>query len=104
MHLTEKAVGEGFSERDEEAVRVLAGFAGVAIDHASPYTRLKSCHSELRRAMDPLDATMWIARAVGGETGLGLTLRPVAKRGRAVASACGLAIEHQRGDWTRTSG
>ena len=97
MHLTEKAVGEEFSERDEEAVQVLAGFAGVAIDHARPYTRLKSCHSELRRAMDPLDATMWIARAVGGETGLGLTLGPVAKRGRAVVSARALAIEHQRG-------
>ena len=82
---------------------MLARFAGVAIDHACPYTRL-SCHSELRQAMDPLDATMRIARAIGGGTGLGLTVRPVAKRGRAVSSARGLAIEHQRGDWTRTSG
>ena len=47
--------------------------------------------------MDPLDATMRIARAVGAETGLELTSRPVAKRGRAVASARGLAIEHQAG-------
>lgn len=83
---------------------MLARFAGVAIDHACRYTRLKSCHSELRRAMDPLDATMRIARAVGAETGLELTSRPVAKRGRAVASARGLAIEHQRRDWTGTSG
>ena len=46
----------GGSERTQEAVQLLAQFAGVAIDHACPYTRLGSCHSELRRAMDPLDA------------------------------------------------
>ena len=34
VHLTEKAGGERFSERDEEAVQPLAGFTGVAIDHA----------------------------------------------------------------------
>ena len=33
-YLTEKTGGEAFSERDEEAGLPLAGFAGVAIDHA----------------------------------------------------------------------
>ena len=81
---------------------MLARFGG-AIDHACPYTRLKSCHSELRRALDALDATMRIARAVGGETGLEVILGPVAKRGRAVVSARTPAIEREH-DWTGTSG
>ena len=34
LYLTEKAGGEEFSERDEAAVQLRAGFAGVAIDHA----------------------------------------------------------------------
>ena len=53
----EKAGGEECSERDEQAVQLLAGFAGVAIDRARPYTGLKACHSELRRATDALKAT-----------------------------------------------
>ena len=53
----EKAGGEEFSERDEQAVQLVAGFAGVAIDQPRPYTGLKCCHSELRRAKDGLDPT-----------------------------------------------
>jgi hypothetical protein len=98
----EKAGGEEFSERDE-AVQSLAGFAGVASDHARPYTGLKSCHSESRRAMDALDAMMRLARAVGDEIDLEVILGPVAKRGRAVVSTRTLAIEREH-DWTGTSG
>ena len=82
LYLTEKAGGEEFSERDEEAVQWRAGFAGVAIDHARPYPDLKSCHSELRQAIDALDATMRIARAVGGEIDVEVILGLVAKRGQ----------------------
>ena len=82
---------------------MLAGFAGVAIDHARPYTGLKCRHSELRRAMDAVDATMWIARAGGGEIDLEVILGPVAKRARAVVSARTPAIEREH-DWTGTSG
>ena len=65
LYLTEKAGGDEFSKRDEEAVQLLAG---VAIDQAHPFMGLKCCHPELRRAMDALDVTMWIARAGGGES------------------------------------
>ena len=74
LYLTEKAGGEEFSERDEEVVVLLAGFAGVAIAHARGCTGLESRHSESRRTVDALDATMQIALAVGGETDLGVIL------------------------------
>jgi len=44
LHLTEKACGEESIECDDEAVRLLAGFAGVLIDHARACTGLRSCH------------------------------------------------------------
>ena len=41
LYLTEKADGQEFSQADEQALTVLAQFAGVAIDHAlSPRYRL----------------------------------------------------------------
>lgn len=45
--------------------------------------------------MEARDATMPIARAVGGETDLEVILAPVAKRGRAVLSARTPAIERE---------
>jgi signal transduction histidine kinase len=44
-----------------------------------------------------LDATVQIARAIGGETDLEKILELVAKRGRALVCARGLVIEHERG-------
>ena len=50
---------------------LLAEFAGVAIDHAHRYSRFRMAqHTELQRTVDALDATMQIARALGGETDL----------------------------------
>jgi GAF domain len=100
LYLTDGAGGEEFSERDEEAVQLLAG---VAIDRARTYTGLKCCHPELRRAMDALDATMWIARAGGGEIDLEVILGPVAKRARAVVSARTPGTGREHG-WAGTSG
>lgn len=60
-------------------------------------------HSELRRAMDALDATMRIARAAGDETDLEVISGPLAKRARAVVSARTPTIEREH-DWTGTSG
>jgi two-component system, NarL family, sensor histidine kinase DevS len=58
LYLTEKAGGEDFTEEDERAVEVLAGFAGVAIDHARRYSGLESRHAELRGTVDALEATL----------------------------------------------
>ena len=96
LYLTEKTDGEEFTEEDEQTIMLLAEFAGVAIDHARRYSRLDAQHSELKRTVDALDATMQIARALGGETDLDLILGLVAKRGRALVTARALVIEHEQ--------
>jgi signal transduction histidine kinase len=96
LYLTEKVGGEEFTEQDEQTVGLLAQFAGVAIDHARRYSSLDARHTELRRTVDALDATLQIARALGGETDLDAILSLVAKRGRALVSARALVIEHEQ--------
>lgn len=93
LYLTEKAGGAQFSDADEQAVAVLAEFAGVAIDHARRYTGARERRDELERTVAALEATTQIARAVGGETDLDVILELVAKRGRALVSARALLIE-----------
>jgi signal transduction histidine kinase len=95
LYLTEKEGGGQFTEQDEVTIGLLAEFAGVAIDHARRYSGLEAQHAELRRTVDALDATMQIARALGGETDLDSILGLVAKRGRALVSARALVIEHE---------
>jgi hypothetical protein len=53
--------------------------------------------------MEPLDATMPLTRAGGGEIDLEVPLGPVAERGRAVVSAQGRTIGREH-DWAGTSG
>ena len=97
LYLTEKPEGEEFSEEDEQALVRLAEFAGVAIDHARRYSGVDEQRSQLNRTVQALDATVQIARAVGGETDLETILELVAKRGRALVSARALVIERERG-------
>ena len=97
LYLTEKAGGAAFSETDEQAVAVLAEFAGVAIDHARRYTGASERRDELERTVAALEATTQIARAIGGETDLDVILELVAKRGRALVSARALLIELRQG-------
>ena len=96
LYLTEKHGGEGFTEADEEAVVLLAAFTGVAIDHARRFTRSESRRVDLQHTVEALDASMQIARALGGETDVDAILQLVAKRGRALVSARTLLIEHRR--------
>jgi signal transduction histidine kinase len=98
LYLTEKQGGTEFTEEDEEAAVLLADFAGVAIDHASRFTSSELQRAQLQRTVDALDATLQIARAVGGETDLDSILSLVAKRGRALVSARVLVIELLHGD------
>ena len=93
IYLTEKHGGAEFSDADEEAILILAEFAGVAIDHARRYTGAWQDREELARTVDALQATTQIARALGGETDLEVILELVAKRGRALVSARTLLIE-----------
>jgi signal transduction histidine kinase len=97
LYLSEKAGGEEFTEEDEQAVVRLADLAGVAIDHAQRYRNVESQRAELKRTVAALDATVQIARAVGGETNLDPVLELIAKRGRALVSARAVVIERERG-------
>jgi signal transduction histidine kinase len=98
LYLTEKQGELEFSEEDLEAASLLAEFAGVAIDHARRYSGVEARRTELEHTVSALDATIQIARALGGETDLGAILELVAKRGRALVSARALVIELRRGE------
>jgi signal transduction histidine kinase len=98
LYLTDKRGAHEFDEDDEQAVALLAEFAGVAIDHARRYADSKERRIELQRTVSALDATIQIARALVGQTDLGAILELVAKRGRALVSARTLLIELRRGD------
>jgi signal transduction histidine kinase len=98
LYLTEKQGADEFDQEDEDAIVVLADFAGVAIDHARRYTGSESRREELQRTVEALDATLQITRALGGQTDLETILELVAKRGRALVSARTVVIEHRHGD------
>ena len=93
LYLTEKVGGAEFTDADEEAVMLLAEFAGVAIDHAGRFTGARERQDELERTVAALEATTQITLAVGGQTDLDSILELVAKRGRALVSARTLLIE-----------
>ncbi len=97
LYLTEKAGGAEFTQEDEDAVVLLAEFAGVAIDHAGRFTGARERQDELERTVATLDATTQIAQAVGGRTDLAVVLELVAKRGRALVAARTVLIELVRG-------
>jgi signal transduction histidine kinase len=98
LYLTDKQGANQFDEEDEQAAMLFAQFAGVAIDHARRYTGSEERRVELQNTVCALDATIQIARALGGQTDLGAILELVAKRGRALVSARALVIELRRGD------
>src|SRR5437764_4031791 len=77
LYLTEKEDASEFGEEDEQLVKLLAQFAGVAIDHARQFGTSESQRVELERTVAALDATMQIARALGGQTDLVATLELV---------------------------
>jgi signal transduction histidine kinase len=98
LYLTDKQGADEFDEEDEQAAMMFAQFAGVAIDHARRYTVSEKRRLELQQTVSALDATIQIARALGGQTNLEAILELVAKRGRALVSARALVIELRRGD------
>ena len=95
IYLTDKAGGQPFTLDDERALVALARFAGIAVDHARRYAMVESQRAELQRAVAALDATVQIARAVGGETNLDNVLELVADRGLSLVSAKTLVIERE---------
>jgi signal transduction histidine kinase len=92
LYLTEKEAGGPFTEGDEEAVVVLAEWAGIAIENARLYQGSEQRRDELERAVRRLEATRAIARALGGETDLARILELIVEHGRALVDARGLLI------------
>jgi two-component system, NarL family, sensor histidine kinase DevS len=98
LYLTDKEGGEEFDEADEQAVTILADWAAVAIENAKLYQRLAARRDELERAVQSLEATTAIARAVGAETELERVLELIVKRGRALVDARAMVILLREGD------
>jgi signal transduction histidine kinase len=92
LYLTEKAGGAQFTAADEEAVVILAEWAGIAIENARLYRASERRRDDLERSVRRLGATTAIARAIGGETDLDRVLELIVKRGRALVGARGMVI------------
>lgn len=97
LYLTEKQAGD-FDEADEQAVGVLARWAGLAIDHARFHHQIAEDRDQLAYTMRALEAATLISRALGTEVELEPTLELVVKRGRALADARSMLILLRRGD------
>ena len=91
LYLTEKEDGD-FDATDEEALVVLAAWAGIAIENARLYGRVEGHRDDLERAVRGLEATTAVARAVGDETDLERVLELIVKRGRALVDARSVVI------------
>jgi signal transduction histidine kinase len=97
VYLTEKESGE-FDDADVHAVTVLADWAAIAIEHANLYRRTAERSAELERAVEGLEATSAIARAIGSETDLSRVLELIVKRGRALVRARTVVLLLAEGD------
>jgi len=92
LYLTEKEGGGEFDAADEEALVVLAEWAGIAIENARAYSGLQGRRDQLERAVASLEATSEIAQALAGETDLEHVLELVAKRARALTEARAVVV------------
>ena len=98
LYLTDKEGGEDFDADDEDAIQLLAGWAGIAIDNARAYQAEQERRVELEAAVRALEATTAIARALGGETDLDRILELISKRARALVDARSVLILLDEGD------
>lgn len=97
LYLTEKAGGDEFTPQDEEAVVVLAEWAGTAIDNARLYATSERRRHQAERAVRALEAARDVADAVGAMLDLDQVLELVVKRGRALINARTVLILLRRG-------
>ena len=98
LYLTEKEGGSEFTDEDEEAARVLAEWAGTAVENARLYERSERGRIEAERAVRSLEAARDIADAVGGISELDRVLELIVKRGRALIDARTVLIMLREGD------
>ncbi|HWV84418.1 MAG TPA: GAF domain-containing sensor histidine kinase [Capillimicrobium sp.] len=98
LYLTDKEGADDFDEDDEDAIELLASWAGIAIDNARAYQAEQERRLELEAAVRALEATTAIARALGGETDLDRILELISKRARALVDARSVLILLDEGD------
>jgi signal transduction histidine kinase len=98
LYLTEKQGGGQFTDRDEEAAKVLAEWAGTAVENARLYEGSERRRVEAERAVRSLEAARDIADAVGGISDVDHILELIVKRGRALVDARTVLIMLREGD------
>ncbi|HEY1593101.1 MAG TPA: GAF domain-containing sensor histidine kinase [Solirubrobacteraceae bacterium] len=98
LYLTEKQDGGEFTELDQEAAKVLAEWAGTAVENARLYESSERGRVEAERAVRSLEAARDIADAVGGISDLDRVLELIVKRGRALIDARTVLIMLREGD------
>jgi signal transduction histidine kinase len=97
LYMTEKRGGAEFDEEDEAAAKILAIWAGIAIENARLYTTLSEREAEVEQALRRAETSVDIARAVGGETDVDRVLDLIVKRARALVEARTLLVLLRRG-------
>lgn len=98
LYMTEKEGAEEFDDDDEEAARTLATWAGIAIENARLYTSLSEREAEVEQALRRAEASLDIARAVGGEIDVERVLDLIVKRARALVEARSLLVLLREGE------
>ncbi len=97
LYLAEKAGGD-FTEQDEEATVLLAGWAAIAIDNAMMYEFSEARRRESERTTRGLEVTREVAVAIGTDVDIDRVLNLIAKRGRALVESTGVLIWLRDGD------
>ncbi len=92
LYMTQKQDAEQFDDDDEVAAKTLAVWAGVAIENARLYTTLSEHEAEVEQSLRRAEASVDIARAVGGETEVPRVLDLIVKRARALVDARALLV------------
>jgi signal transduction histidine kinase len=97
LYMTEKQGADEFDEADEEAAKTLATWAAIAIENARLYTSVSEREAEVKQALRQAEASVDIARTVGGETDVERVLDLIVKRARALIEARTLLVLLSRG-------
>src|SRR5581483_4386600 len=98
LYLAEKLDAPEFTADDEEAARILAEWAGTAIENARLHHASEQRRVQLERAVLGLEAARDIADAIGSAAQLEHVLELIAKRGRALVEARTILIMLRAGD------
>lgn len=97
LYMTEKQGAEEFDEADEQAAVTLATWAAIAIENARLYTSVSEREAEVKMALRQAEASVDIARTVGGETDVDRVLDLIVKRARALVEARTLLVLLSKG-------